>query len=278
MSATELRAPGAREPAAVSPTAAQLAGRIQIPRRLPPRYDGQRLQHLSHSSYNGFVLCPEDWRRRYMLGEKTAPSGSMFLGRQVDDAITLYYRHILDHGERLSVDQVKDAFWHSWKAAAEAEREQLGIVWETDLREDSAFKLGLEAVELTFGKLIPQLGDPVAVQRRVEYTLAPGLEWSVVCYLDLETRRSDVGEIASAVVDYKVKTTPLTQYKADHDFQPAVYLAGRWLEGDPAAQFCFAQIAKPGICGYQHMPGYVAQGTMSPAIPGVRRRGGDRAV
>jgi hypothetical protein len=49
-----------------------------------------------------------------------------------------------------------------------------------------------------------------------------------------------------AVVDYKVKTTPLTQYKADHDFQPAVYLAGRWLEGDPADEFSFAQIAKPG--------------------------------
>jgi hypothetical protein len=48
------------------------------------------------------------------------------------------------------------------------------------------------------------------------------------------------------VVDYKVKTTPLSQHKADHDFQPAVYLAGRRLEGDPAAQFCFAQIAKPG--------------------------------
>jgi hypothetical protein len=49
-----------------------------------------------------------------------------------------------------------------------------------------------------------------------------------------------------AVVDYKVKTTPVTQFKADHDFQPAVYLAGRWLERDPAVQFCFAQIAKPG--------------------------------
>jgi hypothetical protein len=47
-------------------------------------------------------------------------------------------------------------------------------------------------------------------------------------------------------VDYKVKTTPLTQYKADHDFQPAVYVAGRWLERDAAEQFCFAQIAKPG--------------------------------
>jgi PD-(D/E)XK nuclease superfamily len=227
-------------------SAAQLAARIQIPRRLPPRYDGQPLCHLSHSSYSRFILCPEDWRRRYILGEKTAPTGAMFLGRQVDEAITLYYRHILDHGERLSVDQVKDAFWDGWKAAAEAEGEQLGIAWETDLREDSAFKLGLDAVELTFSELIPQLGEPVAVQRKVEYTIAPGLEWSVLCYLDLETRRPDAGEIVPAVVDYKVKTTPLTQYKADHDFQPAVYLAGRWLEGDPATQFCFAQIAKPG--------------------------------
>jgi hypothetical protein len=45
--------------AASIPTAAQLAARIQIPRRLPLRYDGQPLQHLSHSSYNRFVLCPE---------------------------------------------------------------------------------------------------------------------------------------------------------------------------------------------------------------------------
>jgi hypothetical protein len=81
---------GTARTAAPIPSAAQLAARIQIPRRLPPRHDGQPLQHLSHSSYNRFVLCPEDWRRRHVLGEKTAPSGSMFLGRQVDDAITLY--------------------------------------------------------------------------------------------------------------------------------------------------------------------------------------------
>jgi len=40
-------------------TAADLATRIEIPRRLPPRYDGQPLQHLSHSSYTRWVLCPE---------------------------------------------------------------------------------------------------------------------------------------------------------------------------------------------------------------------------
>jgi len=237
---------GSSGTAAPWPSAAQLAARIQIPRRLPPRYDGQPLQHLSHSSYNRFALCPEDWRRRYILGEKTAPTGAMFLGRQVDEAVTLYYQRILDHGEHLAVDQVKDAFWDSWKAAGEAEREQLGIRWDADVREDGAFKIGLAAIDLTFSRLIPHLGEPVAVQRRLEYTFAPQLEWSVLCYLDLETRRPDGDALRPTVVDYKVKTTPLTQYKADHDFQPAVYLAGRWLEGDPAAGFCFAQIAKPG--------------------------------
>ena len=33
-------------------------------------------------------------------------------------------------------------------------------------------------------------------------------------------------------------------------------------------------IPKPGICGNRHMPGYVAQGTMSLAVRGVRRRAG----
>jgi hypothetical protein len=157
----------------------------------------------------------------------------MFLGRQVDDAITLYYRRILEDGERLSLDQVKDAFWDGWKAAAETEREQLGIAWEDDLREDRAFKLGLDAIDLSFREMVPRLGEPVAAQRKLEYVLAPGLEWSVQCFLDLETLRPDHGEQVAAVVDYKVKSTPLTEYKAAGDFQPAVYLAGRWLEGDP---------------------------------------------
>ena len=73
---------------------------------------------------------------------------------------------------------------------------------------------------------------------------------------------ADAGEQLPAVVDYKVKTTPLSQFKAHGDFQPAVYLAGRCLEVNPAAQFRFAQIAKPGICRFRHMPGYVAPGTM----------------
>ena len=42
---------------------------------------------------------------------------------------------------------------------------------------------------LTFAELVPRLGRPVAVQRKLEFALAPRLEWTVQCYLDLETLR-----------------------------------------------------------------------------------------
>jgi hypothetical protein len=72
----------------------------------------------------------------------------------------------------------------------------------------------------------------------------------------------DTGTRVPTVVDYKVKTSVHTQARADRDPQAGLYLAGRWLAGQPAREFCFAQIAKPGICRFQHMPGYVAVGIM----------------
>ena len=228
------------------PAAAALAARIPVPLRLPLRYDGEPLRHLSPSSYNRFLLCPEDWRRHYLLGQRFAATGAMFLGGRVDDTLSLYYRHMLNGGEPMSLDQLRDAYRDRWTAELAAESNQRGIDWEDDLDEQRGFKLGLAALELTFTELVPQLGRPVAVQRRLEYALAPGLEWTVQCFLDLETIRSSGEHPLPAVVDYKVKSTPLTRAKADNDPQAGLYLAGRWLQGDPASEFCFAQIAKPG--------------------------------
>jgi hypothetical protein len=39
--------------------AAALAARIEVPRRLPPRHDGEPIRHLSHSSYALWVSCKE---------------------------------------------------------------------------------------------------------------------------------------------------------------------------------------------------------------------------
>jgi hypothetical protein len=171
----------------------------------------------------------------------------MFLGSRVDDALTLYHRRVLEHGEQLDLGQITDAYHDLWHTELEAEEQGRGVDW-SDIHPHAAFELGVQALELTFKQLVPRLGEPVAVQRRLEFTLAPGLvEWTVVCYLDLETRsRTLTGEPLDHVVDYKVKGSLIGQPTADRDPQASLYLAGRWLEGRPAEEFAFAQIAKPG--------------------------------
>ena len=76
-----------------------------------------------------------------------------------------------------------------------------------ELDEPTARAVGVEAIKITFDQLMPQLGTPVAVQRRLEWTLAPGLEWGILGFLDLETERFDFAtqDIVREVVDYKVK-------------------------------------------------------------------------
>src|SRR3954447_12001160 len=159
------------------PTAAVLAARIQIPRRLPTRCDGQPLRHVSHSSYSKFLLCPDDWRRHYLLGERTPPSGHMFLGARVDDALSTYHRHLLACGERLTLDQLHDCYRDHWTHELAEEQSKRGVHWDHEHDEAAAFTMGLHALALTLHELVPQLGRPVDVQRELEYRLAPGLEW-----------------------------------------------------------------------------------------------------
>ena len=242
---SDLTLAGAAESAPA--TAAELAARIPVPRRLPERYDGEPLRHLSPSSYSLWVSCPEAWRRRYIKGEKPPPSGSMFLGSRVDDALSAYHRRILEHGDRLALDQVLDLYREQWAAELEAEQDKQGVDWEEELPQARALELGRQAIELAMAELIPHLGDPVDVQRRLEYSIAPDLEWTVLCYLDLETVKPGLGgEQSPTVVDFKVKNSLISQDQADRDPQAGLYLAGRWLEDYPAGELCFAQIAKPG--------------------------------
>ena len=112
----------------------------------------------------------------HIKGKKPPPSGSMFLGSRVDDTLSAYYRRILEHGDRLALDQLLDLYREVWHAELDAEREKQGIEWGEDLPERLVFELGRQAIELAMAKLVPHLGD-VDVQRRLEFTLAPGLEW-----------------------------------------------------------------------------------------------------
>src|SRR3954467_11457546 len=97
----------------------------------------------------------------------------MFLGARVDDALSTYYRHLLACGERLTLDQLQDAYRDHWTREGAAEQAQGGVHWDAELDEAGAFTMGLQALALSFRELIPLLGRPVDVQRELNYRLPP---------------------------------------------------------------------------------------------------------
>jgi hypothetical protein len=76
---------------------------------------------------------------------------------------------------------------------------------------------------------MPQLGRPVAVQRRVEFGISDRVEWTVEGHLDLETEREDplAEKLVAESVDYRVKASAIYQQKADRNIQAGIYLVGR---------------------------------------------------
>ena len=158
-----------------APAAAELAARIQIPRRLPVRYDGQPLRHLSNSSYTKFLLCPEDWRRHYLKGERTPPTGAMFLGSRVDDALTAYYRPPARARRparaRPGPRRLPRPLAPAARRRAGQARRRLGA---RPRPRPTPSRSAWTRSTLTFAELVPRLGRPVAVQRKLEFALAPG--------------------------------------------------------------------------------------------------------
>ena len=174
----------------VGPTPRDIATQIRLPMRLPPNHRGEPLEHLSLSAINRFALCPDDYRRWYLRGERSSPTGSMFLGSRLDDALTAYMRSRIAGSGPLDPGQVKDAYNEAWKTELVEQQQKYGrILWDEGQDEASAFALGLEAIDETLNRVVPRLGRPLHCQRRFEFRLAPNLRWSVIGYVDLDTIR-----------------------------------------------------------------------------------------
>ena len=87
----------------------------------------------------------------------------MFLGSRVDDALSDYHRHLIDHGEPLAVDEVIERYRAGWSDKLDAEQERRGVVFD-EFDGPTLLQVGAAALKVTFEKLVPQLGMPVAVR------------------------------------------------------------------------------------------------------------------
>jgi hypothetical protein len=135
------------------------------------------IEHVSASSLNRFIRCPESYRQRYVCGIKDPAGGKALVGSAVDKAIGDYYTARIGGGPGLDQASVEDSL-----------RDHL-------LREADSFVLEDESTGDMIDKAIPLVRaylpvmqakpDPIAVQRRIEIK-RDSLPVPVIGFIDTE--------------------------------------------------------------------------------------------
>ena len=235
---------GRRAPAAEDgPVSAAALSRENPDTRAAPRpLRREADRSLSHSSYN-LVTCREAYRRKYIRGEREAPSAAMFLGSRVDDQYRSNTRRLADSS---STSHVKDTP-RAVASALEEEQDSSGS-WTTST-EQAAVRNRARGARADIHDLVPKLGDPVAGATAAGVQAVPSLEWTILCYLDLEARGNHHRRNRSRSSTDKVKQLHHQQPQADRDTQAGLYLTGRWRQDNPAEEFLFAKWRNPARDG-----------------------------
>jgi hypothetical protein len=215
---------GAVALAPVVPEAAAVTDPLWVPARLPARRYGRRhqLETLSPASLRAFLQCPELFRRRYLLGEKTPASFQMALGSVVGDAMAHYFQAKMA-GAPPPPAELDDLVLVLYEAKIEAAR--LGP------EDDPA--VGRERCRAAVADYLTELApglEPISVERRASFRLRPEQEWRFVCYFDLE--------LAEELADLKFSAWPVSPQRAARDIQATAQTYMRWAEERPA-RFAF---------------------------------------
>lgn len=207
---------------------------LLVPRRLPLRSNGTRLETLSISSLALFWRCPERWRRRYLQREREPQSGAMIVGKAVGAAITQHYAAQIA-GQSLSASDADDI--------CGAEFDESALRPQTDFGEDDPGELrghGREALRSYLAEIAPGV-RPVSVERKVELRFG-GAEWAFTGYLDVEDE-------TGTVIDVKVGKKHVTAPAAKRSPQATSYLLARAMEGRPAGRFEFHSVRRGAVRG-----------------------------
>lgn len=121
--------------------------------------------HISFTQLNTYLRCGEQYRRRYIQGDKIPPSGSMVRGRVAHKSEEVNFKQKIETNIDLPIEEVKDYFSDQW------EQSKYEIVWaEDELNGESPTKIegkfkdvGISLVEVYHRELAPS-AIPVAVE------------------------------------------------------------------------------------------------------------------
>lgn len=176
------------------------------------------MSHISHSQVSMFTRCQEQWRRRYIDGERIPPGIAMAKGLAVHDAAKANFTQKIESRADMREDDIVEQAVESFR-----QRVVDGIVLTPAEQERSTDTVIGEAIDWTANiaslhatHQAPEY-QPVLVEQQFDFPLPCGIELRGVIDLADEQRR---------VVDLKTTAKTPPANTADKSLQLTLYTIG----------------------------------------------------
>jgi len=161
------------------------------------------VDHVSHSQLQTWDKCPRQWEYRYVKKLSSKPSSELILGGAYHKALDTYFKHKIEKGEDMDVEDCLDAFIDEWRHRIK----EAPVNWGYK-NENSQLTLGLalveEYIESTAPEVFPASSEETFVVK------VSGVDF--ICIIDLQ-------DINRVVIDHKTAGRPYQQRDVDKDLQ-----------------------------------------------------------
>jgi hypothetical protein len=201
----------------------------------------ENIEHVSASSFKLFSSCPEQFRRRYLLGERQPPGAALVWGTADHKASEFNYRQKIESGVDLPLKEVQEVF----AATVDAEVSEAGGLNEMDWKPDERSQKrktiadvkdrGVKGVAAYHTDVAPYvqpeaLEDPFSIR-------VPGVPVPIIGFLDVIAGPSEQATGLEAgdpmgmrrIIDRKTSGKKVNKPDADWQVQASVYQLARWL-------------------------------------------------
>lgn len=169
------------------------------------------IDHLSASSLAMFSRCPEQWRHRYLLGERETPGGAMLIGGADHATWEHNFQQKIDTHQDLPVSDLEIVFAEAFDRRVDEAGGPDEVVWDTG-GDGAAKDKGVQLVR-AYASTAATV-QPVSVERKFEVAAA-GLPVPIVGRIDVEQ--------AASVLEMKTSAKKLSEPKPDWRLQGLLY-------------------------------------------------------
>jgi|DewCreStandDraft_4_1066084.scaffolds.fasta_scaffold11030_7 hypothetical protein len=142
------------------------------------------VDHLSATQITMYQRCREQYRRRYICGERERPGAALIVGSADHYAAEANFRQKIESAEDLSLDEVQDAYAAGWDLAIERAGGESEIVWGEE-KPGKVKDSGAALVAVYHEQVAPHV-QPIAVEREFSLPIE-GVPVPVIGRVDVET-------------------------------------------------------------------------------------------